>query len=116
MLDTNLTMDAGKLEHFSQIPEGGQVVLNLMREFHRTMTAELADRFGIRQMLADESKDHTFMVSFLYCFGVLTMEGDTPLGKIALKVPNLFVRRLCAEQRCCPGKNVSSVSAISTGW
>ena len=98
MLDTNLAMDAGKLEYISQIPEGGQVILNLMRESHRTMTAELADRFGIREMLTDESKDHTFMVSFLYYFGVLTMEGDTPLGKIALKVPNLVVRRLYAEK------------------
>ena len=98
MLDSNLAMDAGKLEYISQIPKGGQLLLNLMRENRQTTASHLADRFGVREMLTDQSKDHRFMVSFLYYFGVLTISGLTDVGEIALTVPNLVMRKLYVER------------------
>ncbi|MEE4355327.1 MAG: AAA family ATPase [Desulfococcaceae bacterium] len=98
MLDSNLAMDAGKLEYISRIPEGGQVLLNLIRENHQAVITRPSDRFGIREMLTDESRDHAFMISFLYYFGVLTLYDITDEGEIALKVPNLVIRKLYAEK------------------
>jgi len=97
MLDANLALDAAK-EYISQIPKGGQLLLNLMEEDHRVVVAELADRFGIREMLTDRSKDRQFMVSFLYYFGVLTINGLTSAGEIELGVPNLVMRKLYVER------------------
>ena len=98
MLDTNLSMDSAKLEYISQIPKGGQLLLNLVKKDRRVAIAKPSDRFGVRQMLTDESKDHTFMVSFLYYFGVLTIKDLTDNGEIALKVPNLVMRKLYVER------------------
>jgi hypothetical protein len=98
MLDANLALDAAKLEYISQIPKGGQLLLNLMEQDRRVVVAELADRFGIREMVTDRSKDRQFMVSFLYYFGVLTINGLTPAGEIELSVPNLAMRKLYVER------------------
>jgi hypothetical protein len=38
------------------------------------------------------------MASFLYYFGVLTMAGETELGKLILKVPNLVTQGLYIER------------------
>jgi hypothetical protein len=97
-LDSNLSMDAEKLEYISNIPKGGQLLLNLMRENHRVVISNPADRFGIREMLNDRSKDQTFMVSFLYYFGVLTIAGFTEAGEVALRVPNLAMKKLYVER------------------
>jgi hypothetical protein len=98
MLDGNLAMDAGKLEYISQFPGGGQLLLNLTRRDAPAVVSRLADRFGIREMLEDRSKDRAFMVSFLYYFGVLTIEGLTTTGEIGLTVPNLAMRKLYVER------------------
>jgi hypothetical protein len=98
MLDANLAMDAAKLEFISKLPNGGQLLLNLVREDRQTTIAEPADRFGIREMLSAEGKDHAFMVSFLYYFGVLTIRGLTQTGEIAMTVPNLVMRKLYIER------------------
>ena len=96
MLDSNLAMDAAKLEYISQIPYGRQLLLNVMRENRRAAVTQLHDRFGIRQMLADRGKDSGFMVSFLYFFGVLTLSEITATGKLEFKIPNLAIRKLYA--------------------
>lgn len=98
MLDANLSIDAAKLEYISRIPKGGQLLLNLMREDHRIETTELADRFGIREMMTDRSKDNRFMASFLYYFGILTIDGMTDVGEIALTIPNLVIKKLYVER------------------
>ncbi len=98
MLDANLALDAAKLEYISRIPKGDQLLFNLTEEDRRVVVSELADRFGVREMLTDRSKDRLFMVSFLYFFGVLTIRGMTPAGEIELGVPNLVMRKLYVER------------------
>ena len=98
MLDANLAMDAAKLKFISRIPRGGQLLLNLMREDRRATITELADRFGIRKIMTDGSKENAFMASFLYFLGVLTLSELTSTGKIALKIPNLVTRKLFVER------------------
>ncbi|MCP4353643.1 MAG: AAA family ATPase [Desulfobacterales bacterium] len=91
MLDANLAADEAKLRYISQIPGGRQLLLDLVKEDHQTVISDLAESFGIREMLTDQSKDRTFMASFLYYFGVLTAEGETDTGEISLRVPNLVM-------------------------
>ena len=98
MLDSNLAADDAKLRYISQIPKGGQVLLDLMRKNHSLIISDLSDRFGIEKMLTDRSKDFIFMVSFLYYFGVLTIEEETGAGKLILRVPNLVTQGLYVER------------------
>ena len=98
MLDSNLAADEAKLQYISQIARGGQILLDLMKDDHSLIISDLSDRFGIQQMLTDKSKDFIFMTSFLYYFGVLTIDGQTEEGKLILRVPNLVTRGLYVER------------------
>ena len=98
MTDSNLSTDQSKLEYISNIPGGGQLLLDLAQDDYQVKISDLEDRFGMRDMLRDQSKDYTFMVSLLYYFGILSIQGRTRMGKLALKVPNLVIRKLYVEQ------------------
>jgi len=98
MLDSNLAVDESKLEYIAQIPMGRDLLINLMQKDHNVIVSDIEDRFGIRQMLKDTSKDNTFLVSFLYYFGILTLAGETEDLKINLKVPNMVMRSLYVER------------------
>ena len=97
MLDSNLAMDRGKIAYISRLPNGGQLILDALNEAQPLNIQELADRFGVEDML-DAMKDEAFMASLLYYFGVLTLSGHTALGKLILRIPNLVVRRLYVER------------------
>lgn len=97
LLDSNLAMDRNKIAYISRLPDGEQTVMEALNEDHPLAIAELADRFGVEEMLYSV-KDDTFVVSLLYYFGVLTLTGRTSLGKLAFRIPNLVVRRLYVEQ------------------
>ncbi len=97
LLDSNLAMDRDKITYISRLPGGERIILDAIDEETSLRIAQLADRFGVEDML-DASKDDTFMISLLYYFGVLTFGGDTELGKLILKIPNLVVRKLYVER------------------
>ncbi len=97
MLDDNLATDDAKLEYVSRIPNGRQLLLDLVKE-NQVAVNKLENRFGIKRMLEDRGKDNTFLASFLYYFGVLTIAGDTPQGKLMLRVPNLVMNGLYVER------------------
>ena len=98
MLDSNLAVDESKLEYIAQIPRGRDLLMNLVQKDKDIVISDIEDRFGIKDMLTDKSKDNTFLVSFLYYFGVLTIAGDTEDLQIALKVPNLVMQSLYVER------------------
>ncbi len=93
MLDANLAVDEAKLRYVSEIPGGSQLLLDLDAD-RRVAISDLADRFGLQEMLTDQSKDRAFLVSFLYYFGVLTTDGESPDGELMLRVPNLAINGL----------------------
>ncbi len=97
MLDSNLAMDRGKITYISQLPHGEHVILKALNEESPLSIPELADRFGVEDML-QAPKDNPFMVSLLYYFGVLTLGGNTPLGELIFKIPNLVIRKLYIER------------------
>ena len=45
--------------------------MNLVQKDKDVVISDIEDRFGIKDMLTDKSKDNTFLVSFLYYFGIL---------------------------------------------
>ncbi|MEA3339050.1 MAG: AAA family ATPase [Chloroflexota bacterium] len=97
MLDSNLAMDRAKIAYISRLPNGGQLILDVLNEEKRVSVQLLADRFGVKDMLK-ATKDTTFMTSLLYYFGVLTLGGYTLDGELILGVPNLVVRKLYIER------------------
>jgi hypothetical protein len=97
ILDSNLAMDRGKIAYIAHLPKGKEVILAALSNENLLSIPELADRFGIEDMLY-ETKDNTFMASLLYYFGVLTMDGDTEYGDKIMRIPNLVVKKLYAEE------------------
>jgi hypothetical protein len=98
MLDSNLAVDEAKLEYISALPGGGQLLLDLLENDNQLTISELEERFGIKRMLNAKSKDFTFMASFLYYFGVLTMAGRSSRGKRILRVPNMLIQGLYVDR------------------
>ena len=98
MLDDNLATDESKLEYIAQLSEGQDLLVDLTQKAHEVVVSKISKRFGIKEMLSDNSKDHTFLASFLYYFGVLTQAGENSEGDVILKVPNLVIQSLYVER------------------
>ena len=98
MLDANLSADRGKLEYFASLTTGRQILLDIINQGEGITIPDVVDRFGIREMLSDQSKDQEFLASYLYYFGVLTLEGLTETLQISLKVPNLLMKGLYLDR------------------
>nr|VFJ70589.1 MAG: PD-(D/E)XK nuclease superfamily protein [Candidatus Kentron sp. FM]VFJ72440.1 MAG: PD-(D/E)XK nuclease superfamily protein [Candidatus Kentron sp. FM]VFK19673.1 MAG: PD-(D/E)XK nuclease superfamily protein [Candidatus Kentron sp. FM] len=97
ILDSNLAMDRGKMHYISRLPEGGQMIFDALAGETPVTIPELADRFGVDDML-HARKDIGFVASLLYYFGILTFGGVTPFGELILRIPNLVIRKLYAER------------------
>jgi hypothetical protein len=97
MLDNNLAMDRGKLSYVSTLLNGESVIFHALNENPPLSLFELADRFGVKDMLS-ATKDTQFIVSLLYYLGILTLNGETELGELRFKIPNLVVRKLYVER------------------
>ena len=98
MLDANLAVDDSKLEYTANLPGGRGMVFALAEREASIAVLRVSSRFGLNEMLSDHSKDKTFIASFLYYFGVLTMVGVTNKGELVLKVPNLVMQGLYVER------------------
>ncbi len=98
MLDDNLAADESKLEYIAQIPMGRELIVELIQKANVIAVSKVSKRFGIKDMLDERSKNNTFLVSFLYFFGVLTLAGENEEGEILMKVPNLVMQALYVER------------------
>ncbi|SEH05071.1 AAA family ATPase [Candidatus Venteria ishoeyi] len=98
ILDDNLAMDRNRIQYIARLPHGQEVITNALNPDNPIIIAELANRFGVEDML-HIPRDHSFLASLLYYFGVLTLgEEKTALGKSTLQIPNLVIRRLYVER------------------
>ncbi len=97
MLDSNLAMDRNKIQYISQLPNGQNIIQDVLNEESPPVIEKLSQRFGLQDMI-DENKDQAFMASLLYYLGVLTMQGNVETGDLQLTIPNLVVRKLYIEQ------------------
>ncbi|MFN0123961.1 MAG: AAA family ATPase [Blastocatellia bacterium] len=97
LLDSNLSMDRGKLSYIASLPGGDKILVGALNDDEELAVRKLADRFGVEDMLTAR-RDATFMASLLYFFGVLTQAGRGPRGDLRLRIPNLVTRKLYAER------------------
>ena len=98
MLDANLAVDDAKLEYVAAIPGGRDLILSLAEKGRNLFVRDIADRFGLLDMLRDQSRDRMFIASFLYYFGVLTLAGETENLQWILRVPNLVIQGLYVDR------------------
>jgi len=96
LLDGNLAMDRNEIAYVAQLPNGEGVVKQALDGGPPLSVVQLADRFGVEDML-HTVKDRAFMISLLYYSGMLTLAGYTSLGKLAFRIPNQVVRGLYVE-------------------
>ena len=97
LLDSNLEMDRNKLSYIAALPGGAAVIAQALNDEATVSVQTLAHRFGVAETLAAH-QDPRFMLSLLYHFGVLTLAGHDPHGKLQLKIPNLVIRKLYLER------------------
>jgi hypothetical protein len=98
MLDSNLAVDEGKLEHLSSILSGRQAVINLLQNDEPIVVNALADRFTLSAMLDRAAQDDKFLASHLYYLGMLTVTGRDARGRVCLAPPNLVTKKLYADR------------------
>jgi len=102
MLDDNLAMDRNRIQYVAALPHGQNLVTQALAVSgsipeQAIAIDQLADRFGVEAML-NAPRDHAFLVSLLYYFGVLTLAGRDDFGRLLFTIPNLVVRKLYAER------------------
>ncbi len=115
ILDSNFATDRHKIEYVSRLPGGEQVIAGAVDEQHPLSAPQLAQRFGVRDMI-EVQEDRTFCVSLLYYLGVLTLGGQTKEGELIVKIPNLVVRALYVERiqrMLLPDVSRNDISRIS---
>ncbi|MCP4348714.1 MAG: AAA family ATPase [Desulfobacterales bacterium] len=101
MLDSNLAADEGKLEYMGRAVSGRQAVKDIFQKNEPFAVSALADRFTLSAMLDRAGQDNTFLVSYLYYFGMLTISGRDTRGRICLSPPNLVTEKLYSDQILC---------------
>ncbi len=108
MLDSNLAADEGKLEYLAGLaagPEtagrglaGQQTVIDLIRKDQPLEVRQLLDRFTLKELLEQSAQDTSFLGSYLFYFGMLTLrQEETEQQTLELKVPNEVMHRLWRE-------------------
>ena len=98
MLDSNLAMDEGKLEYIGREISGKQAIINVLQKNTPIQISDIEDRFTLSAMLNQPAQDHTFIASYLYYFGMLTIAGQTPTRHLLLEPPNIVVKNLYFKQ------------------
>jgi len=98
MLDSNLAMDEGKLEYIGKEISGKQAIIDVLQTNAPIQIQDIEDRFTLSSMLDQSAQDNSFMASYLYYFGMLTITGQTPTRHLLLEPPNLVVKNLYINQ------------------
>ncbi|WP_089729330.1 AAA family ATPase [Candidatus Thiosymbion oneisti] len=97
ILDDNLAMDRNRIEYIARLPHGDELITKVLDPTDSILIDELANRFGVEDMLT-ATHDQPFLASLMYYLGVLTIAGSDPMGRLALTIPNLVIRRLYVER------------------
>ena len=98
MLDTNLAADENKLRFLGRETGAGDVLAELVQTGEPLEIEQVEARFTLSDMLSEAHRDRTALGSFLFYFGMLTLEGETPRRTLLLAAPNLVVQKLYVEQ------------------
>jgi hypothetical protein len=97
MLDGNLAMDAGRIRYMAALPAGAAVIDQILDAQNPVVLQRLENQFGVENLREVQQNSH-YMLSLLYYFGVLTLQGRSELGEWVLGVPNLVIYGLYIER------------------
>ena len=111
MLDANLAADEGKLDFLAQVAAGQgatgaepgvapqTTVIDLIGRDKPLEVLQLFDRFTLRELLERSAQDTSFLGSYLYYFGMLTLRREeTEAQTVELVVPNEVMHGLYVER------------------
>ncbi|MCP4111779.1 MAG: AAA family ATPase, partial [Desulfobacteraceae bacterium] len=94
IMDANLAADEGRLEFIADLPRGKDIIMELIQNMRIELT-EIIPRFGLRDMLSQDTKTKAFMASYLYFMGMLTLsDKESEYGDTLLTVPNPVTKHL----------------------
>ncbi|KPA17943.1 hypothetical protein MHK_001837 [Candidatus Magnetomorum sp. HK-1] len=93
LMDHNLVTDEGCLEFIAELPGGKEMIMELNQN-KLVEIPEITTRFGLKAMTTVSSKNKTFMGSYLYFMGMLTLSKQSKSGKFNLSIPNPVTRNL----------------------
>jgi len=97
MLDDNLKPDSNKLFFISTYDRGKQLLLDAIDDNQDVTVSTLQRKFGVEELQQPTNERESLAVLLTY-LGALTISDKTRGGKIALRIPNLVMRKLYAEQ------------------
>ncbi len=113
MLDSNLAADDSKLDYLVQIAAGPgatavryphdaagrDTVIDLIRKEEPLEVRELLDHFTLKELLEQSAQDASFLGSYLFYFGMLTLNKETTAAQaVELVVPNQVMHGLFVER------------------
>ncbi len=108
MLDSNLAADEGKLDYLARLAvgqeavedeAGGASLIDLIRKDEPLEIHQLHDRFTLKELLEHSAQDASFLGSYLYYFGMLTLRKEaTEERTVELVVPNEVMHGLYVER------------------
>jgi len=99
MLDSNLAADEGKLDYLARTAAGQDAVVDVIREEKPLEIPQIFDRFKLHTLLDRSVQGTSFLGSYLYYFGMLTLKkGRTATRNLELVVPNEVARSLYVER------------------
>lgn len=98
MLDTNLAADENKLRFLSRGAGAADALAELVQTGGPLEVGHVEERFTLSEMLDRARREPTTLASFLFYFGLLTIEAETPRRTLRLTIPNLVVRKLYVDQ------------------
>ncbi len=107
MLDSNLAADESKLDYLAQLAVGrsggdstaGQdMFVDLIHADKPLKVHQLRDRFTLKELLEKSAQDVSFFGSYLFYFGMLTLNEETEQQILELAVPNQVMHGLYVER------------------
>ncbi len=88
MLDANLAADEAKLDYVARVAVGQDLIVDMIRKQQPLEVETLLDRFTLRDMLESSAQDASFLGSYLYYFGMVTLAGETSRRTWLLEPPS----------------------------
>jgi hypothetical protein len=87
LMDHNLVTDESRLEFIAGLPGGKEMIMELNQ--NRSVSIQnVTERFGLTAMTTKSSKTKTFMGSYLYFMGMLTLGNLSGSAERILMIPN----------------------------
>ncbi|MBF0451446.1 MAG: AAA family ATPase, partial [Candidatus Magnetomorum sp.] len=93
LMDHNLVTDEGRLEYIADLPGGKEMIMEVNQDKYVDIP-EVTSRFGLRAMTTKSSKTKSFMGSYLYFMGMLTLGKISSSGERVLSIPNPVTQSL----------------------